>query len=86
MRYWRTRSGAEVDFLIGEDIAVEVKAARTVHDKHLKGLRMLKEEEVFSQYIVVSFDETNMETKDGIRCLHWSVFLNFLWEGEIIRK
>jgi predicted AAA+ superfamily ATPase len=41
LRYWRTQAGSEVDFLIGEDIAIEVKAIRTVSDNHLKGLRVL---------------------------------------------
>lgn len=47
LRYWRTRSGTEVDFLIGTHTAIEVKAARTVHDKHLKGLHALKKEKIF---------------------------------------
>ncbi len=85
LRYWRTRSRTEVDFLIGNDTAIEVKATRTIHDKHLKGLRALKEEKIFLQYIVVSFDEMDRKTVDGIRCLHWSRFLNLLWQDAIIK-
>ncbi len=84
LRYWRTRSGTEVDFLIGNDTAIEVKATRTVHDKHLKGLRALKEEKIFLQYIIISFDEIDRETADGIRCLHWSGFLTLLWKDAIL--
>ena len=84
LRYWRTRSGTEVDFLIGSDTAIEVKTTRRVHDKHLKGLRALKEEKIFRQYFVVSFDEMDRETVDGIRCLHWSRFLNLLWKNTIV--
>jgi len=80
LRYWRARTGYEVDFLLGEDAAIEVKSAHSVKDKHLKGLRALKEENIFSEYILVSFDEMNRETPDGIRCLHWSRFLEMLWD------
>jgi predicted AAA+ superfamily ATPase len=81
-RYWRTRSGKEVDFLIGRDTAIEVKTAEKVHDKHLKGLRSLREENIFSRFILVSFDKTNRKTEDGIRILHWSRFLELLWNDD----
>jgi len=84
LRYWRTRSGTEVDFLIGDDMAVEVKATRSVHDKHLKGLRALKEEGIVQQYLLISFDEVDRQTADSIRCLHWSTFLKLLWQDEFI--
>lgn len=80
LRYWRARTGYEVDFLIGEVAAIEVKSAHAVRDKHLKGLRALKEEKIFKQYILVSFDELDRETSDTIRCLHWSRFLELLWD------
>lgn len=77
--YWRTPTGAEVDFLIGDEIAIEVKASRAVSDKHLKGLRALKEEGVFRRFYLVSLDPENRETPDGVRILHWSRFLSLLW-------
>ena len=79
LAYWRTYSGIEVDFLIGDDSAIEVKATRTVQDKHLKGLRALREEGISPRCFLVSFDPQNRETPDGIRCLHWSRFLELLW-------
>ena len=84
LRYWRTRSGTEVDFLVGRDTAIEVKTAKRIQDKHLKGLRALKEEEIFSQFILVSFDEMNRKTTDGIRILHWSRFLELLWKDDLM--
>jgi uncharacterized protein len=80
LRYWRTRTGYEVDFLIGDDAAIEVKATRSVQDKHLKGLRALKEEGIFRRFFIVSLDTQNRETRDEIRCLHWSAFLDQLWK------
>ena len=82
--YWRSQGGSEVDFLIGENTAIEVKSTRRVGDKHLKGLRALKEEGIFTRFIMVSLDEANRETSDGIRILHWSRFLDELWkDGEL---
>jgi predicted AAA+ superfamily ATPase len=83
--YWRTQGGTEVDFLIGNDTAIEVKASRNISNKHLKGLRALKEEGQFKQFFLVSFDETNRETDDGIRLLYWKSFTEKLWgNGEIL--
>ena len=81
--YWRTVSGAEVDFVIGDTLAIEAKATTTVSDKHLKGLRLLAEENMVRQFILVSFDEINRQTADGIQVLHWQHFLDKLWSGQI---
>jgi predicted AAA+ superfamily ATPase len=35
--YWRSRSGYEVDFILDGEIAIEVKAAALVHEKHTSG-------------------------------------------------
>ena len=75
----RTVPDTEVDYRIGNDTAIDVKAARTVHDKHLKGLRALKEEKIFLQSM-------NRESMDGIRCLHWAKFLNLLRQKAIIKR
>ena len=80
--YWRSQGGSEVDFLIGEDTAIEAKSTRKVGDKHLKGLRALKEEGIFTRFILVSLDEANRETSDGIRILHWSRFIDMLWKDD----
>ena len=66
---------------IGDDIAIEVKATSRVNDKHLKGLRALMEENLISQFFLVSLDEAKRETPDGIRLLHWQNFLERLWDG-----
>lgn len=82
--YWRTQTGIEVDFIVGDSFAVEAKASKLIHDKHLKGLRKLKEENVLQYYFVVSLDPNNKETEDGIRCLHWQRFLELLWSNTLI--
>lgn len=83
LSFWRTYTGLEVDFLVGDDAAIEVKLTRQVHDKHLRGLRALKEEGAIRKYFLVSFDPDNRETADGIRCLHWRRFLELLWKHDL---
>ncbi len=56
LQYWRTRSH-EVDFLVGESIAVEVKSTELIQPKNLKGLRAFAEERTPHKLIVVSRDD-----------------------------
>ena len=79
LAYWRTQNGVEVDFLVGSTAAIEVKASGRVSDRDLKGLRALAEEEVGAAAFLVSFDELDRRTDDGIRLLHWRTFLAELW-------
>ena len=79
LTYWRTQSGLEVDFLIGSSAAIEVKASSRVSDRDLRGLRALAEEDQSRSSFLVSFDELDRRTDDGIRLLHWRTFLEELW-------
>ena len=79
-RYWRSKSGFEVDFLFA-DLAVEVKAKRVAGARDLRGLRALREENLFAQHLLVCM-EPAPRLVDGIRVLPWEVFLEELWGGE----
>jgi predicted AAA+ superfamily ATPase len=82
--YWKTASGFEVDFVLGEhEIAVEVKSTDMVTNKQLKGIRAFKEEYQARRYIVVSMDTNPRRTEDGIEILPWQVFLDRLWANQI---
>jgi predicted AAA+ superfamily ATPase len=82
--YWKTASGFEVDFVLGDhEIAIEVKSASMVGNRHLKGTRAFKEEYAARNYIVVSMDPKPRKTTDGIDILPWNIFLDRLWEGRI---
>ena len=78
LSYWRSQSGFEVDFILGNKIAIEVKAAALIYDKLLKGIMALKEEGLMSKYIVVSREPRPREL-NGILVLPWQVFLEQLW-------
>ena len=83
LSFWRTIYGQEVDFLIGEKVAVEVKATTRVTKRDLKGLKALEEEGVFESYYLVTQDP--VESKAGnIRVVHWQDFLERLESGNII--
>ena len=57
-----------VDFVIGEELAVEVKASAKVGSSDFRGLRALQEEGMVKRLILVSQDPIARE-KDGIRSL-----------------
>lgn len=84
MTYWRSTSKLEVDIVIGDELAVEIKGTSLVSDKHLKGLRALREEQIHKRYIVVSTDKNWRKTDDDIEVFPWQDFLKSLWEGKII--
>jgi uncharacterized protein len=78
LTYWRATAGQEVDFLVDTELAIEVKASRTISDKHLRGLRALREENLVKRYIVVCREE-RPRIHDGIEILPWRYFLDQLW-------
>jgi predicted AAA+ superfamily ATPase len=85
MSFWRTSAGFEVDLILGDEIAIEFKSSRDVSDKHLKGMRALKEEKITRRHLVVSQNARPRLTEDGIEILPWADFLNQLWVGDLFR-
>lgn len=83
LHYWRSTSKFEVDLIVG-GIAIEIKATSMVQEKHLKGLRALKEEGLMHRFICVSSDDQTRKTSDGIEIMPWRKFLADLWNGHII--
>lgn len=82
--YWRTSSGIEVDFILGEmDVAIEVKGSKKVHEGHTKGLNALMEEHIVNRKIIVSLDEQPRTLDSGIEVLPWNIFLEKLWSGAL---
>ncbi len=84
LTYWLTRQGLfEVDFIIGDSVAVEVKTTNKVSQKHLKGLTYLSEEKICKKYYLISHDKINRQEK-GIKIIYWKDFLKDLWDGKVI--
>jgi predicted AAA+ superfamily ATPase len=84
LSYWRTTSGSEVDFVLGDhEVAVEVKATSVASARHFKGLKSFSDEYTVKKMILVSTDPDPRQI-DRITVLPWKVFLDKLWGGEII--
>jgi len=82
--YWRTVSGMEVDFILGDpQVAIEVKSTDQATLRHLKGLNRFAEEYQVQKLILVSNDPIPRLIGD-IMILPWRIFLDRLWAGEII--
>lgn len=83
LSYWHTYTGNEVDAIIGDRIAIEIKAADMVQPKHLKGLREFANEYPNFDRMIVSWDPINRITEDGIRVIFIRDFLQELWSDKL---
>jgi len=81
--YWRTSSGLEVDFVLGDhETAIEVKSTGQVNSNHMRGIRAFMAEYTVENRIVVSLDPEPRRTEDHIDILPWDIFLKKLWDNE----
>jgi predicted AAA+ superfamily ATPase len=84
IRYWRTSTGFEVDFILGEmDVAIEVKGSQNVHSGYTRGMRALLEEHRVRRAIIVSLEKHPRVLEAGLEVLPWQDFLERLWGGEL---
>ncbi len=81
LSFWRSTSGFEVDFIIGDHTAVEVKAKENLSTYDVKSLRALAEEKKLKRYLCVSL-EPRMRKFDGVIVFPYKEFLEALWSGE----
>lgn len=82
--FWRTREGYEVDFIIENKVAIEVKTSKNITKKDMKGIRAFMEENAVREYIIVCRELFERTTEDGIRIVPWKLFLDELWDDKII--
>jgi len=76
--FWRTEDQLEVDFIVGEEMAIEVKSSYKVNERDLKTLKIVRDMHVIKRCILVSQDPINRR-HEGIEILHWKTFLYQLW-------
>ncbi len=81
LAYWRSTSGFEVDFILGDHTAVEVKAKHTISTNDLKSLVALAEEKRLKRYLCVSL-EPRPRHLGVVTVLPWREFLDALWDGK----
>lgn len=84
IRYWRTSTGMEVDFILGEmDVALEIKGARRAHEGDLKGLTALLTDHKVKHPLLISLEREPRKRGAKVRALPWEVFLRELWSGAL---
>ena len=83
--FWRSKNHQEVDFVIGDNFAVEVKAGKEIRPRDLKGLKALSEEIPLKYKIIVSLSETNSRLiEKQFLVLPYKMFLKKLWSKQFI--
>lgn len=80
--FWRTKHGHEVDFILGDEVAVEVKASKKTTVRDCTGLLSLMEEGKISRFYLVSQDTVEAQRK-GIQFLHYKTFMDRLWSRRL---
>jgi predicted AAA+ superfamily ATPase len=86
--YWRTKSGSEVDFILGNaEVAIEVKVADRIRKSDIHGLILFQKEYKPKKTFVVNNSPRMRKMEiDGktIDIVPWNAFLKMLWNGEVI--
>jgi len=84
INFWRTKSGLEVDFVLGKgEAAIEIKGSGHIDKKDIYGLNAFTE--AFSpkkSVLVCNEKEKRMHGK--IIVVPWEIFLHELWAGKIL--
>ena len=84
VNFWRTKSGLEVDFILGHgEVAIEVKGTSRVDKADLRPLKTFIQEYCPASAFVVC-NEGAARLHENIRILPWRDFLRMLWNGEVI--
>ena len=84
INFWRTKSGAEVDFVLGQgEVAIEVKGTARIDGKDMNGLESFIQACAPKKSILVC-NEKMKRIHGKIEILPWRIFLEQLWSGKIL--
>jgi predicted AAA+ superfamily ATPase len=85
IHFWRTKSGLEVDFVLGDgEVAVEVKGASRVDPSDFRSLRAFTED-IRPRRALLVCNEPAPRVVDGVEVVPWREFLARLWAGDVVR-
>jgi len=85
INFWRTKSGLEVDFVLGRgEVAIEVKGSSRIDRRDLRPLRAFIDEYSPKKALVVCNEKVE-RIHGQIRIMPYKKFLYDLWDGNIIR-
>lgn len=82
LKFWRSTDKCEVDYILGDAVAIEVKHTSSVTEKDLKGLTAIHAEGKWRHKIVVSRDPIPRRIGD-IDILPVEEFLQRLWNNDL---
>jgi predicted AAA+ superfamily ATPase len=84
VNFWRTKSGLEVDFILGHGaVAIEVKGTSRIDKTDMRPLQsFIQQYRPASAFIVCN--ERAPRVHEDIRILPWRDFLKMLWQEEVI--
>jgi predicted AAA+ superfamily ATPase len=84
VNFWRTKSGSEVDFVLGQgEAAIEVKGTSRIDNADLRSLKaFIQECRPVRSFVVCN--EAAPRVHENIRILPWRYFLKMLWDGDVI--
>lgn len=84
INYWRTKTGQEVDFVLGGgEVAIEVKGSPRVDPNDMRASQVFLREYKPQKAIIVS-NEKQARIVNGISVMPWKDFLAALWQGDIV--
>ena len=85
INFWRTKSGLEVDYVIGDgETAIEVKSTDNIDVRNLKGLFAFMDTYSPKRSIVVC-NEKEKRIHSKIEIMPWREFLFELWNNKLLK-
>ncbi|RMG44332.1 MAG: ATP-binding protein [Candidatus Dadabacteria bacterium] len=83
--FWRTHSRLEVDFIVGDSVAIEVKSTDKIKYADLKGMKALSDDMKLKRKIIVCREKVRRVMDGGIEIVPVDEFLEELWAGVLFR-
>ncbi len=81
LHYWRTKDQCEVDFIIDNKIAVEVKGSKVFKKDYINSLIKLNEEKIIKKfYLVYMGNDLTLEEYPWIKIINYKNFLIEMYE------
>ena len=82
LAFWRTKHGEEVDLVIDDRLAIEIKSTQRASSRDSKGLGKIAEENAWQRRILVSQDPIERKYDGELWLMPWDKFFQRLWAGE----
>lgn len=84
INFWRTKSGLEVDFVLGRgEVAIEAKGASRIDSSDVRPIKAFLQAYRPARAFVVC-NEQRSRVHEGVHIIPWREFLEMLWNGAVI--